>query len=58
MIPKDRGAYGTNSFRQKISLRDYEMTVSVMMPRVDTDMRDMRVSAVNAAQQAASTYSA
>jgi hypothetical protein len=55
MIPKHRGAYGTNSFRQKISLRDHEITVSVMMSRVNTDMRDMRVSTVNAAQQVAST---
>jgi hypothetical protein len=41
MIPKNRSAYGTNSFRQKISFRDHVIAESSMMPRVNTDSGDM-----------------
>jgi len=48
MVPKNRRAYGTNSLRQEISLRDHAMG-SGMMSRVNTDAGDMCTSAVQAA---------
>ncbi len=58
MIPKDQRAYGTLFLRQEKSLRDHEMPESGMVPRVNADAGDMRVSAVQETEPAAGTESA